>query len=212
MPRAGGGSARAATADPPRGQARTALLDAALQLFRAKGYTATTVDELCAAAGVTKGAFFHHFTSKEALGVAAVEHWTDVTSRLFAEADYHRHRDPLERVLAYLRLRSELVRGSAAEYSCVAGTTVQEIHATSPAIREAANRTIESGVAHTEAHFAEALAAHPLPGVTARDLASHVQTVIQGAFVVAKARDDASHVKASIALLDRQLRVLFGRG
>ena len=55
----------------PRGEARVALLDAALSEILARGYSATTVDDLCRAAGVTKGAFFHHFDSKEALAVAA---------------------------------------------------------------------------------------------------------------------------------------------
>ncbi|MGL5116701.1 MAG: TetR/AcrR family transcriptional regulator, partial [Beijerinckiaceae bacterium] len=80
--------------------AREKLLDAAFTLVRSKGFTATTVDDLCAAAGVTKGAFFHHFASKEALGVAAAQHWSKVTSAFFAGATYHRHADPLERFLA----------------------------------------------------------------------------------------------------------------
>ena len=45
-------------------------------LVRRQGYAATSVDEICAAAGVSKGAFFHHFASKEALGIAAAEQWT----------------------------------------------------------------------------------------------------------------------------------------
>ena len=79
--------------------ARAKLLDAALSVIRHKGYSASTVDELCAAAGVTKGAFFHHFRSKDALGVAAADHWSETTSALFAEAAYHRHADPLDVVL-----------------------------------------------------------------------------------------------------------------
>ena len=75
--------------------ARAKLLDAALAVIRRKGYSAATVDELCAAAGVTKGAFFHHFKSKDALGVAAADHWSEMTGALFAAAPYHDHADPL---------------------------------------------------------------------------------------------------------------------
>ena len=55
----------------PKVTARDKILDAAIATVRAKGYAATSVDDLCASAGVTKGAFFHHFKSKHALGVAA---------------------------------------------------------------------------------------------------------------------------------------------
>jgi hypothetical protein len=57
-------------APPPKTGARHKLLDAAVLRIRRNGYAATTVDQLCADAGVTKGAFFLHFKSKDALAIA----------------------------------------------------------------------------------------------------------------------------------------------
>jgi AcrR family transcriptional regulator len=94
-----------------RSDARTKLLEAALSVIRTKGYSAASVDELCAAAGVTKGAFFHHFKSKDELGVAAADYWSATTGALFAAAPYHGHPDPLDRVLAYVDFRKALLRG-----------------------------------------------------------------------------------------------------
>ena len=52
---------------------RTALLDAARTLFGEQGYAATSVDEIVAAAGVTKGALYHHFGDKADLFRAVYE-------------------------------------------------------------------------------------------------------------------------------------------
>src|SRR5215475_4519800 len=137
--------------------ARSKILDAALTVIREKGYAATTVDDLCAAAEVTKGAFFHHFASKDDLGVAAANHWSETTGALFAEAPYHRHRDPLDRVLAYLDFRRELLRGSVPEFTCLVGTMVQEVYETNPSIRKACDASITSHAATLEAYIAEAM-------------------------------------------------------
>src|SRR6478672_13681372 len=97
---------------PGRGSAKTALIDAAHALVRRKGWSGTSVDELCTAAGVTKGAFFHHFPSKEALGVAAAGEWTARAQRLIFELpDYLRIEDPLERVLGHIDFRLALIVG-----------------------------------------------------------------------------------------------------
>ena len=56
--------------------ARDKLLEAGVKLVRQRGFGSTSVDQLCADAGVTKGAFFHHFASKEALGVALADYWS----------------------------------------------------------------------------------------------------------------------------------------
>jgi AcrR family transcriptional regulator len=52
---------------------RQALLDAARALFGSQGYAATSLDEIVAAAAVTKGALYHHFADKESLFRAVFE-------------------------------------------------------------------------------------------------------------------------------------------
>lgn len=195
----------------PRGEARTRLIEAARSLVRHRGFAATSVDDLCAAAGVTKGAFFHHFPSKEALGVALVDDWTAMTGAMFAAHPYNAKADALDRVFAYIDLRRELLGQPLPDFSCVAGTTVQEAYETSPPIRAAAERSIRSGFDHVRRHLEEALAAHPVPGITAESLAQQFQVATQGGIILAKALNDPAPARAAFDHLERYLRLLFGR-
>jgi TetR/AcrR family transcriptional repressor of nem operon len=189
--------------------ARSKLLDAALMVIRAKGYSATTVDELCTAAGVTKGAFFHHFKSKDDLAVAAADHWSQVTAALFAAAPYHGHADPLDRVLGYVDFRKSLLQGDVPEFTCLVGTMVQESYETAPAIRDACDRSISSHAATLEADIQAAIDSRGLsPGWNARSLALHTQAVLQGAFILAKAKGSAAAAAESIDHLRRYLELL----
>jgi TetR/AcrR family transcriptional repressor of nem operon len=198
--------------EPERGDARTRLLDAARDTIRAKGFAATSVDDLCRAAAVTKGAFFHHFGSKDALGVAAAEHWSETTSAFFAGAPYHAPDDPLDRVLAYIAFRKAIITDDPAEFSCLVGTMAQEVHASSPTIRDACGRSLFGHAATLEADIEEAMRERGLSGEwTAASLARHTQTVIQGAFVLAKAGNDPALARESLDHLDRYIRLLFGR-
>jgi TetR/AcrR family transcriptional regulator, transcriptional repressor for nem operon len=163
------------------------------------------------AAGVTKGAFFHHFPSKEALGVALVDDWTAMTGAMFAAHPYNSKDDPLDRVFAYLDLRRELLAQPVPEFSCVAGTTVQEAYESSPLMRAAAERSIRSGFNHVLPHLEQALAAHLVPGVTAESLAQQFQVAVQGGIILAKALNDPAPARAAFDHLERYLRLLFGR-
>lgn len=201
---------RRRTPAPPRGDGRVALLDATLALVRKQGWAATSIDQLCRAAGVTKGAFFHHFESKEALGVAAAQRWTDVTAPLFAGADYHRHADPLMRILGYLDFRAAIAQGPLEAFTCFAGTTLQEAFAGSEPIRAACGECITGHAALLEADFAAALRTHkPREAPSARSLALYTQTVLQGGFVLAKAQGDAGPLLDGITHLKRYLELLF---
>lgn len=195
----------------PRGQeSRQRILDAALGVFRTQGYTATTVDDLCAAAGVTKGSFFHHFDSKEAAALAAIAHWNDTTSALFAAAPYWQVEDPRERLLAYLDFRAELVRGAMPEFTCLLGTLVQETFASHPALQAACGAGIEAH-AQTLVPTIEAAKAKYAPGAewSAESLARHTQAVLQGGFVLAKAMNDPQAALDAIAHLKRYVEALF---
>jgi TetR/AcrR family transcriptional regulator, transcriptional repressor for nem operon len=191
---------------------KTRLLNAALTAIRAKGYTATTVDDICEAAGVTKGAFFHHFKSKEDLAVAAARHWGALTSSLFASAPYRALQDPLDRVLSYVDFRKAILQGELPEYTCFAGTTIQEVYDTHPLIREACEKTITDHAAVVEADIAEAMRKYNVTGDwTAQSLALYTQAVLQGAFILAKAKHNSAVAADCIDHLRRYIEMLFNQ-
>jgi TetR/AcrR family transcriptional regulator, transcriptional repressor for nem operon len=196
---------------PPPVTARDRLLEAAVKLIRAQGYAGTTVDQLCAEAGVTKGAFFHHFASKETLGVAAADYWSSSTGAFFDGAPYHDHDDPLDRVFGYIDFRLQLIDGSPQEFSCVAGTMVQEAFLSSPAIRNACEASISGNASKLVRDIELAMAQRGMTDITAESLALHMQVVLQGAFVLAKAKGGPSIARESITHLKRYFELLFGR-
>ena len=188
---------------------KTKLLDAALQVFRTKGYTATTVDDICHTAGISKGSFFHHFKGKEELAIESTRYWTEVTSGLFATAPYQQITDPRERVLAYIDFRTQILQGNLPDFTCLLGTMVQETFETHPAIRDACwigidthAQTIAKDVAHARALYA------PDADWTAESLAHYTQAALQGAFILAKAQggvaiaaECVTHLRRYVALV-----------
>jgi TetR/AcrR family transcriptional repressor of nem operon len=196
-------------ADTPE-NSRTRLLAATIDLVRANGYAATRVEDVCAAAGVTKGSFFHHFASKEDLAIAAAGQWNDRATQLFMQAPFLREEGVLGRLLGYVQFRKELLDGDIWEWSCYAGTTIQETHETHPAIRDACAKSIDDHVAMLRALITATLGEFPAEGVRADSLAVHIQAVLQGAFIMAKARQDRQAAIDSIDHLYSYIELLFG--
>lgn len=201
---------RPSTQSPERGDARNRLLEGARDIIRQRGFAATSVDDICQAAGVTKGAFFHHFKTKEALGVAAANYWAETTSALFAGAPYHEPDDPLDRVLAYLDFRNSIIGGETFEYTCLVGTMTQEVHDFAPAIRDACAASIFGHATTLEADIAAAMQGRGIvAGWTAESLARHTQAVLQGAFILAKASGNPEMARESVGHLKRYIELLF---
>ena len=195
-----------------RHESKTKILNAALHVIRAKGYSATRIEDICAAASLTKGSFFHHFDSKEALALAAADYWNEITGALFASAPYQRCADPLDRLLAYVDFRKALVAGELPDFTCLVGTMVQEVYETSPTLREACKDSISGHAATLIPTIEAALSQRGMhPDWTAESLALYTQASIQGAFILAKAKHGASMAAECIDHLRRYIELLFNQ-
>lgn len=197
----------------PRGSAREKLLNAAIKLVRTHGYAATSLEDLCNEAGVSKGAFFHHFKSKDDLGTAAAQFWDERTGTLFETADYHSHAKPLDRVLGYVDFRGEIMDGDIPEFTCFVGTMVQEAYRDVPEIRRACRDSI---FGHAETLIEDIQAAMDEAGLkptdwTAESLAHYTQATLQGAYILAKATESSEAALTSVAHLRRYVELLFAQ-
>lgn len=191
-------------------ETRIKLLDAAMHVMRLKGYAATTVDDICKHAGLTKGSFFHHFASKEDLAVAATEHFAAMAAGLFGSAPYRQLQDPVDRLLGYVDLRVAILTGPVCEFSCLLGTFVQELYETHPAIRAAAERHMSEHVAELTKDAAEAKARYaPDAPWTPESVGVFMQSVLQGGLIYAKARQGPGVAVEALGHLRRYLEMLF---
>ncbi len=199
------------TEQTPHGS-KTKLLGAALNVIRAKGYAATTVDDICHTAGLTKGSFFHHFKSKDDLALSAAAYWHELTEGFFAAAPYHQSADPLERLLGYVDFRAEILRGELADYTCLLGTLVQETYASHPDIRAACDNGMSAHIAHITRDVEAAKQRYaPDAPWSAASVGYFIQSVLQGAFIFAKAKQGPEIVREDLAHLRRYLTLIFNQ-
>ncbi len=203
------GSAKSAAAEASVAK----LLDAAVHVIRAKGYSAARVEDICAEAGLTKGAFFHHFASKEACAVAAAAHFAANADAIFDAAPYAGLPDPRARALGYVEFRKSILAGELPQFTCLLGTMVQEAYDTHPVIRQACDRYIGEHAARLEADLAQAKALHtPEADWNPKTAALFSQAVLQGAFILAKASHGPKVAADCLDHLKRYFETLLPEG
>ena len=181
-----------------------ALVAAARDLFANDGYAATSLDAVATAAGVTKGALYHHFAGKRELFRAVYEHEQEQLVAALGEA-YARKRDPWDGFEAGCRAFIEssldpgLQRITLLDAPGVLGWE---------AIRE-----IESpALALTELGIERAMEAGRLPRRPAQPLAHLLfGAMCEGSMKIARAEDPAAMQRAVWAELRRVLRALAAR-
>ncbi len=187
-------------------KSRAKLITAMTDVAREKGYHAARIEDVCAAAGVTKGSFFHHFTSREDIGLAAAEAWQENTTTLFANADFNKQANALDRLLGYIAMRRAMLTGPVATYACYAGTVVAETYNTDLPVYPVARAAIADHVAFIATHVAEALKESGQNPSRAHAISTFIQGTIQGALILAKAEGGATPALACLDELERHLK------
>ncbi|MBI1820437.1 MAG: TetR/AcrR family transcriptional regulator [Nitrospirae bacterium] len=186
------------------------ILEAAKQLMLKQGFPATTVDEICDASGFTKGSFFHYFESKEELGKAVLEFYSNKMSEMIEMAPFNQEFDPLQRVYGYLDFLIQLSKHPEAPKSCILGNFTQELAETHAEIRSLCAARFDQWANRFKRDLDQAkdLHAHKAPFDTL-SLAEHLISLVEGSFILAKAKKDNGIFERNILQYKLYLKCLF---
>jgi TetR/AcrR family transcriptional regulator, transcriptional repressor for nem operon len=181
----------------PGENARDSLIAVGTDLMRHSGYSDTSVGEICTAAGVTKGAFFHHFPSKESLAKECLGHWREHMATAHRHAAYQSIEDPVQKVLAAVDYMIEMTADPKVEQSCLAGTTLQEVAATNPVLREAAHECLVKGQQYFQS-LLDAASRERGVNLDTASLAEHWMSTVQGSLLLAKGSRDSAVIQRNL--------------
>jgi TetR/AcrR family transcriptional regulator, transcriptional repressor for nem operon len=187
---------------------REKLLRAAFEEIYRRGFQAASLDTILAKAGVTKGALYHHFPDKMALGKAVVdevvrnfllERWS-VGPLLELEGD------PVTALQQILRHRSAELTSREVELGCPLNNLAQEMSPLDEPFRRQVNATFDTW----RDAFAQALERGKVEGMVRRDVeprkvAAFVVAAIEGSFGLAKSAQSPSMLRSNLEILQRFL-------
>jgi TetR/AcrR family transcriptional repressor of nem operon len=194
---------------------RERILDAATHLVIEHGFTATSIDEVLALAGTSKGAFFHHFDSKVDLARALTERYVagDVAQLHLALDATAAIEDPAARVVAFIRHFEDHADELMAEQSsCLYISVLTERQLLGSGTADLINHAIETWRKEIASLITAAAAARELDGgldpgdVDA--LADHVFVTFEGAFLLCRSTGSPHHMRAQLGVLRRLVEAL----
>jgi TetR/AcrR family transcriptional repressor of nem operon len=194
--------------NPKRSQTKDRLLDVAHDLFLSQGFSATSVDEICRKAKITKGGFFHYFKSKEELGKSVLNRFCEASQRFIVEAAPQKHADPLERVFAHLDCVANYAKQGSK--GCLIASFTQEMSGSHPEIQAMCAEGLRGWAKMLKVDLELAREKYaPQTRLDIAGLADHCVSVVEGAQVLAKATRNPSSVGKNIDHLKQYLKFLF---
>lgn len=193
---------------------RDRLLDLAESAVLAKGFAATSIDELIAAGGITKSGFFYHFRDKadlaKALIVRYLERDSELLDNLFRRGD-ELHDDPLHGFLVGLKLFAEMMANlPEAHPGCLAASFAYQDQIFNREIRE----LNAAGLLAWRRRFHErflliAERYPPRPEVDLEALADMAASMVEGGMIVGRALRDGTILPRQVMLYRDYVRSVF---
>jgi TetR/AcrR family transcriptional repressor of nem operon len=186
---------------------REKLLQAAFQEIYRHGFQGASLDVILAKAGVTKGALYHHFPDKAALGHAVVEEvvhglllerWLGVLER--------QPGDPLTALQGMLKQRARELTSHEVELGCPLNNLAQEMSPLDERFRRRVSATFETWIDG----FARALARGQAEGTVRKDVdprqvAGFLVGAVEGCYGLAKSARSKAMLRANLEVLGRMM-------
>jgi len=196
----------------PRTSRKRDLLDAGLGIVLRQGSAQTSVDRLCAEAGVTKGAFFHHFRDKEGYIAELIQHFSDRGAQVLAQAHLDTQVDASARLRAYLGLMEQLYEHDPQfRAGCLFIILAHEHEDEGSPIRQLCARGLDRWLDSASQQFTEIAARCPRPPTVApQALAEQLLFTIEGALVVGRTRAQSGGVSRALQAFEAWARLALG--
>jgi TetR/AcrR family transcriptional repressor of nem operon len=198
-----------ATSEMPDTKRR--LLEAAMSLMLRQGFTATTVDQICAEADLTKGSFFHYFKTKDEIGEGALDYFYSRQQQQFAEAEFVRLADPLEKIHGLLDFLIKSMKGPQMQ-SCLCGNLAQELAHTNPRFRASCDEKFSGFAKFIQTTLREAKVKHKANvDFNPESVSLMFVSLMQGSILLAKTMQDGKLIAHNLEHFRSYVDTLFGK-
>jgi TetR/AcrR family transcriptional repressor of nem operon len=195
-------------------ETRERILDGAQRLVLEHGLAATSVDAILAESKTSKGAFFHHFPTKNDLARALVEGYAEGDVAFlheFMERAEATNDDPALQVLEFIRLFEEAADEMVANQpSCLYVSYIYEKQLFEDGTNDIIAGAVLAWRERLAAKLREAAEAHPPRSTIDPDaLADHVFATFEGAFMLTRTMNDPELMRRQLALVRDYVSLLF---
>jgi TetR/AcrR family transcriptional regulator, transcriptional repressor for nem operon len=186
---------------------RERILQSAMELFAAKGYASTSIDEVLRKSAAKPGSLYHFFPGKEDLLVAVLDAHREKIDAMLLQPAWIGYNDPIERVFALLARYRMLIVATDCEYGCPIGSLALEMHKARKPVRE---RLSANFAAWTDAvHRCYLDAADRFEaGTNLRELAEFTLTTMEGGVMQSRTFRDVSYFDRSVKQLRQYVQGL----
>ena len=179
--------------------AKDRIIRSASELMHERGFEHVGVQEICLAADVRKGSFYHFFASKDDLIIDVLDHhWKNARSqywRLALGGDLL----PLDRLRRFFHMAyyyfKQASESQGALWGCPFGNTGLELSARNQRVVGKISEIFDDAVNHLQTTLQEAVRNGELPHINPRETALATWAYYEGALVLAKARQDPELIR-----------------
>lgn len=193
---------------------RDVLLDLAYESILAKGFSATSIDELIEAAGISKGGFFYHFKDKNDLARQLLIRYLAENTAVLDDLERRARElseDPLHAFLIFMKLYAEMVADVMSRHpGCIVATLVYQDRLFDQEVA----RLNRQGMLDWRARFLRWLEAiapvyPPRIPVVLEDLADQMTVVTDGSLILQRSLNDSTAVARQALLHRAMLKLVF---
>jgi TetR/AcrR family transcriptional regulator, transcriptional repressor for nem operon len=183
---------------------RQRIIEAAGELFWAKGYGSTSIADILSRSQINSGSLYHFFPGKQDVLIAVLESYRDNIGPMLLEPAWEGVRDPLDRVFALLGRYRWLILETDCQYGCPIGSLALELHEADPAVRDLLAENFANWTGAIAGCLEKARDRFP-PDTDFQGLAELVLTVMEGGVMQARTFRNVDYFDRAVA----QLRTYF---